>query len=88
MKKTLATPTIQPDRLGDIMRELFCADHEHGALTVLVDLTDAELAAVRDDAEENLADSILKDETDAASFFGYLRALVDSAIWSRRLLVN
>ena len=70
------------------MRELFCADHEDEAVTILVDLTDAELAAVRIDAEENLADSILNDETDAASFFGYLRALADSAIWSRRLLVN
>ncbi|HEY4087958.1 MAG TPA: hypothetical protein VGM43_18585 [Bryobacteraceae bacterium] len=88
MKERLATPAIQPDRLGDIMRELFCADQEHEAVTILVDLTDAELAAVRYDAEENLADSILHDETEAASFFGYLRALVDSAIWTRRLLVN
>lgn len=70
------------------MRELFCADHEHEAVSILVDLTDAELAAVRDDAEENLADSILHEETEAASFFGYLRALVDSAIGYRRLLVN
>lgn len=70
------------------MRELFCADQEHEAVSILDVLTDAELAAVRDDAEENLADSILNDETDAASFFGYLRALVDSTIWSRRLLVN
>jgi hypothetical protein len=88
MKKRLVNPVIQPDRLGDIMRELFCADHEDEAVTILIDLTDAELAAVRYDAEENLADSILHDETEAASFFGYLRALVDSAIGSRRLLVN
>jgi len=88
MLEQLDMPTIQPDRLGDIMRELFCADHEREAVSILVDLTDAELAAVRHDAEENLADSILHDETEAASFFGYLRALVDSAMWSRRLLVN
>lgn len=88
MKERFDKPTIQPDRLGDIMRDLFCADHEYEAVTILDYLTDAELAAVRDDAEENLADSILHDETDAASFFGYLRALVDSIIGSRRLLVH
>ncbi len=70
------------------MRELFCADHEHEAVSILDDLTDAELAAVRYDAAENLADSILHEETEAASFFSYLRALVDSTIWSRRLLVH
>jgi len=88
MKERLPESTIHADRLRDIMRELFCASHEHEAVTILVDLTNAELAAVRDDAEENLADSILHDETDAASFFGYLRALVDWAIGSRRMLVN
>jgi len=88
MKEQLAMPTIHADRLGDIMRELFCTGHEEEAVSILDDLTDAELAAVRYDAEENLADSILNDEADAASFFGYLRALVDTAIGSRRMLVN
>jgi hypothetical protein len=88
MKETRLTPTIQPARLEDIMHKLFRTGHEYEAVSILVDLTDAELAAVREDAEENLADSILHDETDAASFFGYLRALVESAIWSRRVMVN
>ena len=88
MQERLDTPTIQPDRLGDIMRELFCADHEHNAVSILDDLTDAELASVREDADENLADSILHEETEAASFFGYLRALADCTIWTRRLLVH
>jgi len=88
MNKSLATPTVRPNRLEDIMHELFCTGHEIEAVSILVDLTDAELAAVRDDATENLADSIFHDETDAASFFGYLRALVESAIGSRRLIVH
>jgi hypothetical protein len=88
MKARLATPAIHADRLRDIMRELFCSGHEDEAVSILDDLTDAELAAVRYDAEENLADSILHDEADAASFFSYLRALVNAAIGSRRLPVN
>lgn len=88
MKNLLASPTILPNRLEDIMHELFCTGHEHEAVSILVDLTDAELVAVRDDATENLADSIFHDETDAASFFGYLRALVEWAIGSRRMIVN